>query len=305
MKAVGFLAQACLGGGPVLDGFACTPTVPASLAVVVGPGSLTVASEVDQNNFGSLAADATPLVKMGILSTATTFALTVPPVSGQSVNYLVEASFLETDAVPVVLPYYNAANPSQGFAGANNSGSAQNTQRLQTVALQLKAGAAASTGSQATPAVDPGCVAVATITVNAGQTTVTAPSIAVPSSAPLLGFKLPQMNFGASLQRAGWQQLPSGIILQWGSASTSTGNADNYSFPRVFPNGVFSVTVNEAQAGGWNLPNTAQPAPTLYGVGNASASGFQVSCVCFVAGTGGLQPVYDKSSSFFWMAVGF
>ena len=304
MKAVGFLAQACLGAGPVLDGFACVPTVPASMSVTVGPGSLAVTSEVDANGFGSLAADPANLVKMGINETPASFALTAPTVSGQSINYLLEASFSEVDAVPVVLPYYNAANPSQGYAGANNSGSAQNTQRLQQVALQLKAGAAANTGTQATPPVDPGCVAVAVVTVNAGQTTITASSIAVPGTAPFLPMKLPQLHFDLSATRDGWQRLPSGLILQWGNALTATGNLDPVSFPLPFPNAVFSVCVNEAAASGWRTPGSSVPSPTLYGVNAASTTGFSVSCAAFATNGGALGVSYGAGSGFNWIAIG-
>ena len=41
MIAIGALAQAILGTNPVADGLACTPTVPASMQVVIGPGSLS------------------------------------------------------------------------------------------------------------------------------------------------------------------------------------------------------------------------------------------------------------------------
>ena len=305
MKGLGFLAQACLGSGPVIDGFACAPTVPASLAVTVGPGSITVLAEVDPNPYGSLAADTANLVKMGIVETGTSFTLTAPTVSGQSVNYLIEAAFLEEDSVPVVLPYYNAANPSQAFAGAANSGSSQNTQRLQTVALELKAGAASNTGTQATPSVDPGYVAVAVVTVSAGQTAINANNIAVPASAPFLGFKLPQLQFGSSIARSGWQRLPTGLLVQWGTSVTNTGNLDAVSFPLPFPSAVLSVTATEANAASWSVAGTGAVAPVIYGVANASASGFQLSSVVVRSQSGTVAASFEASASFYWLAVGY
>ncbi len=126
MVALGYLARATLGAAPLVDGLACTPTAPASLTVSIGPGSITVPSVIDSTAFGSLPADTVdPLIKMGIVTTPTTFTLSAPGTSGQSINYLIQASLLETDATPVVLPYYNAANPAQPYSGPANAGTAQ------------------------------------------------------------------------------------------------------------------------------------------------------------------------------------
>jgi len=184
----GFMAQGAFGTGTQVWGLACGPTSPASMSVVVGPGAIVSQQVVDQNAFGSLAADtADALVKVGINLTSTTLTLTAPSSSGQSINYLIEASFLEQDTTPVVLPYYNASNPAQPYTGPSNSGAAQNTQRLQRAQLQLKAGTPASTGSQATPAVDSGWVGLYVVTVAYGQSTVTAGNISVYTAAPFVG----------------------------------------------------------------------------------------------------------------------
>jgi hypothetical protein len=93
MVAIGYLAQAVLGSSVVVDGLACRPTNPASMSVTVGPGSISQLAVVDTLAFGSLAADVTdPLVKMGIALSSTEFALAAPTSSGQSTNYLVQAS---------------------------------------------------------------------------------------------------------------------------------------------------------------------------------------------------------------------
>ncbi len=304
MKGLGFLAQMCLGNAPLVDGLACQPTVPASLQVTVGPGSILVSSEVDGQSYGTLAADASNLVKMGINTGNSVFTLTPPTVSGQSINYMIEASFLEQDAVPVVLPYYNAANPAQGLAGQGNNGTAQNTQRLQQVALQLKGGAAANTGTQTTPPADQGWVIIAVITVNAGQSVITSSNIVVPSTAPFLNYKLPQMSFACGLNRTGWQSLPSGLIVQWGTALTVTGNLDQFTFPISFPSTCYSLTVSEGAAGGWNNAAYPVPVPTIYGVNNLSASGFQVSCLSPVINGATSSISYAKRSGFNWVAFG-
>jgi hypothetical protein len=199
MIALGYLAQATLGSSTVVDGLACTPTTPASMTVNVSPGSITLLGPVDSTNYGSLSADVTAtLVKMGINLINTQFTLTAPSISGQSINYLIEAAFDESDSGPVVLPYYNAANPAQPYSGPNNSGTAQNTQRLQRVQLQLKPGAPANAGAQQTPPADSGWTGLYVVTVNYGQTEVSAGDIVPVSTAPFVPFKLPQLSPGVS-----------------------------------------------------------------------------------------------------------
>ena len=199
MVGIAALAAATLGTSTVVDGLSCTPTAPASLSVVMAPGTITQLSSVDATAYGSLAADVTDqIVKTGINLQAVNFTLAAPASSGQSINYLIEAAFSEIDADPVVLPYVNAANPSQAFSGPNNAGTAQNTQRVQRVQLQVKPGAAASSGTQTTPAVDAGWVGLYVVTVNYGQTAITSSNIVVAPGAPFLQYKLPVLRPGFS-----------------------------------------------------------------------------------------------------------
>ena len=129
LVALGYLAQATLGTSVIADGLVCAPTLPASMNVTVGPGSITQYGVVDTLAFGSLPADTTdPLLQMGINVAATSFSMTAPSGSGEAIAYLIEASFLESDAGPVILPYYNSANPGIPYSGPANSGTPQNTQ---------------------------------------------------------------------------------------------------------------------------------------------------------------------------------
>jgi hypothetical protein len=197
MVALGFLTQACLGTNTVVDGLACTPTSPASLGVQIGPGSIGQLSVVDSSAYGSLAADTgDALVKMGINLTAQTLTLQPQLSSGQSITYLIQATLSEIDVDPLVLAYYNAANPSQPFSGANGNNVAQNTLRKQVVELLAKPGAPATTGSQALPPVDNGWVGLYSVTIGYGQLAVTASNIAVWPLAPFINFKLPQLRPG-------------------------------------------------------------------------------------------------------------
>ena len=188
MVSDGFLAQAMFGAGPVINGLACTPSVPASMQVAVGPGMIASMQTVDGTPFGSLPADIEdPLVKIGINLTATTFTLAAPTTAGDSINYLIEVGFTEFDATPIVLPYYNAANPAMNYSGPNNSGAQQFTQRLQRVLLNLVAGTPAPTGTQTTPPADTGTLPLYVITVPSSATLVAPSNIALAAGAPFIG----------------------------------------------------------------------------------------------------------------------
>ncbi len=197
MKALGMLISATLGTSTVVSGLPVGPSSPAAMNVVVGPGSIFQLATVDAAAYGSLPADnADALMKQGINITSTTLAIPAPTTSGYAQSYLIEAALLEQDAAPVVLPYYNAANPSSPYLGPGNAGTAQNTVRAQTVQLQAKAGVPAAAGFQATPAVDAGWVPLAVVTVSYGQASITAANIVAAPGAPLID----PLGFGRGVQ---------------------------------------------------------------------------------------------------------
>ena len=235
MIALGNLAQMILGSNPVVDGLKCAPTAPASMSVTVSPGSLAQLSVVDVVPYGSLPADTNePLVKVGINLSPTTFLLTPPMTPGQSTNYLIEGTFQESDAAPVVLPYYNASNPAQPYSGPTNSGLPQATRRTQQVQLQVKAGIPANTGTQVTPSPDSGWVALYGVTVSYGQVTIDQTSISPAFYSPALQWKLPSLRpgFGSGVQSFtsnGTFTVPTGVtqveVEIWGGGSGSYASA--------------------------------------------------------------------------------
>jgi len=91
-----------------------------------------------------------------------------------------------------------------------------------------------------------------------------------------------------SLASSGYQKLPGGIILQWGSvASTSDGNSQSITFPLAFPATVYSVQVT-----GNNITTTANAAHWVaHGV---STTGFTAKYNATAAG----------SSTAMWFAIG-
>lgn len=229
---MGFILRAAFGTSTVADGLLCIPTSPASMSVSIGPGSILFNTTVDTlaAGFGSLPLDtADTLMKIGTNLTTTTIGpFTAPSSAGQSQNFLIEASFAETDGSPVVLPYYNSANPAIPFGGPANTGAAQNTIRTQTVSLQVKAGVAATTGSQTTPAPDIGWIGLWVVTIANGTATLLAGNINPFPGAPFIPEKL-------------------GVGSLFGYSNLQTfGSSTTW----VVPNGVTSAKVTVTGAGG-------------------------------------------------------
>ncbi len=192
MLALAYDIQAWGGTGTIADGLGCIPSVPASLAVQILPGSLCQLAANDQTAFGSLAIDVThQIMQQGILLDATSLTLTPPGTAGQAINYLIQAQFQASDTDATVLAYFNSANPTVPFMGPANSGTAQPTTRKGIIVLQAKAGVAATAGSQVTPSPDAGYVGLYSVTVANGATALTSGQISQLATAPFLSVKLP------------------------------------------------------------------------------------------------------------------
>lgn len=159
------------GGQVYVDGLSVVPTAPASMRVVVAPGRAYASRVVDATPYGTLPADSDVIVRSA-RTDGETYLLAAPSQPGTAQRYLVQATVSERDADPVVLPYYNAAAPSQAYSGPENSGQPQATRRLSVVSLQLKVGIPAVVGSAVPPPVDAGWVAIAEIEVRAGDVAV-------------------------------------------------------------------------------------------------------------------------------------
>lgn len=190
MIALGHVLQDMLGTSTLFSGLGCVPTSPAGMTVNVNPGRAYSYQATDSGAYSSLAADAHLIVKQGILLDAVNFACPAPTTAGFSISYLIEGAFQEVDAGSVVLPYYNASNPAQAYSGPNGTGTPNTTYRDNTVQLQLKAGVAATSGSQATPTPDAGFNGLWVVTVPYGATSITSAMISQYTGAPFLGSSL-------------------------------------------------------------------------------------------------------------------
>jgi hypothetical protein len=263
MVALGLLAMDLLGTSTVVGGMACTQTVVASLNVLIAAGRIYSLQNIDGSTYGSLASDTThQVMKQGILLDAVTLATPAPTTAGQSINYLIQAAYQDSDTVPVVLPYFNASNPTgPALTGPGGLGAAQNTQRKGAINVTAKAGIPATTGTQTTPAADAGFTALYVVTVANGQASVTAGNIAKAPGAPLISSFVPfQSDGGISLggltsQGAGTINgqiftALNGLITQLfpgvpasnstTAATTDVGKCINATTNITIPNGTFS-----------------------------------------------------------------
>ncbi|MCP3017561.1 hypothetical protein [Cupriavidus basilensis] len=187
MIALAKLSAAMLGTAMVVNGLGCVPTGPASLQVVVNPGEVYSLANIDATAYSSLPADTThSILKQGISLDPVTLSCPAPATAGQSVNYLIQVAYLDTDAGLITLPYYNASNPTQAWAGPGGSGAQQATARKGIANITAKAGVSATTGAQVTPAPDAGYTGLWVVTVANGQTAITSANIAQATNAPIL-----------------------------------------------------------------------------------------------------------------------
>jgi hypothetical protein len=211
------IAAAVLGTSTLVNGLACAPTSPASLQVQVAPGEIYSLQNLDGTAYSSLAADTThQILKQGLLMDTVTLNCPAPSTSGYSINYLIEATYQDVDGNALVLPYYNASNPSQAYSGPNNTGSQNYTTRKGVCAVSVKAGVAATTGSQTTPAPDAGYTGAYVVTVTYGQTQILAGNISTYASAPFLP--------SAGLVVGGLQGNACNISAAGGTADAITGS---------------------------------------------------------------------------------
>jgi hypothetical protein len=210
MIAQGYLAQGILGTSTVVDGLSCIPTIPASLAVTINPGSIYQLEPVDSTSWSSLPLDTVhQIIKQGISLDAVNLTLIPPGTSGQAINYLIEAAFSEQDTGTQVLPYFNSANPLIPFSGPAGSGVSQPTLRQGLISLVAKAGVAATAGTQVTPAPDVGYVGMWVVTVANGATQLTSAQISQYAAAPFILVKLPQLPYWVQ-QGTYWQCIDAG-----------------------------------------------------------------------------------------------
>lgn len=96
----------------------------------------------------------------------------------------------------------------------------------------------------------------------------------------------------------GYQRLPSGLIIQWGSGTSVTGNNDTVTLPIAFPNLFHQAWVSEGNATGWG----GTPNPTVHGVTLTAALGSFGASAVRLDSAGNVS--YQTGISYRWLAIG-
>lgn len=183
LVGLAYAMRGLVGTNVEVNGLAVTPTSPiADLRIHIDTGSIYALDTLDATAYGDLGADTSTVVKQGLSQTPLTFTITPPGTAGQSQVFLVEAQLQDNDDNAAVLKYYNGT--SVPWNGPSGLGASQNTRRNVLCTVQLKAGVAATTGSQVTPAPDSGYTGLAAVTVANGQTQITGANIVQLTTAP-------------------------------------------------------------------------------------------------------------------------
>ena len=278
MFGIGYAMQAILGTTTLVDGCGCLPTSPTpDLHVNIQVGSIYSLTTVDSSAYSDLGTDATSIVKQGIQPSVQTLSITPPGTVGFSQVYLVQAEYQDVDTGAAVEPYFNNGNPSAPFSGPNNAGTSNFTIRQGKCTISLKAGTAASTGTQTTPTPDLGFVGLWAVTVANGQTQITSPNIvAYNNSAAFIPVRLPLVPAG--VQNGTW--IYATDTSAGGAAVVTTATTSTSSAVLTFAGGVpayvatgmkaFDITTPGAITGGQTVLSKTGTTVTLSGNVNAT-----------------------------------
>lgn len=256
MMGLGYLSQAAVGVGPVIQGLGVNQTTVAGLSVFIAAGSMYAQQVIDQTAYSSVASDTGGIVvKQGINDrTVTLGPVTLPSGSNKQIC-VVQAKIVELDTDSVVLPYYNSANPNVALNGPGGAGTSQ--PRTRKVALQFNfLYGTPTTGTPAAPSLDPGGMALAQFELRSGTTEIKFGT----QSASLAAIKLydgypvdprvypPYASLSSANVFAATQIFQSNVVIS-GAASSPTPGAGVNGFPILS-----QFDDNVAAAGSFKIP---------------------------------------------------
>jgi hypothetical protein len=165
----------------VVSNLILSPTDPTSLTLNITNGFMASLQPVDASAYGSLPADTSSVLQLGF-NQQTSIAIGNDLEAGQAQYVLIQCGFSQIDSDAAVLPYVNISNPAVPFNGPSNSGVSQDTVRNAVAVISLVPGTPATSGSEVPPTVSTGCVALAYVDLQAGQTTISADQILNPDN---------------------------------------------------------------------------------------------------------------------------
>ena len=186
-KGISKAVQDVLGQGiAIASGLVASASSPNSLTLNIGSGSLYLQTILDPSSAGDLPTDGQTYFLQGIAWAPQSVTLsTAALASGQSQWALIQAGFSFSDVIrssdPTggLLPFYNAANPTQPLQGQGNTGVLLPTARTATVVLSVVYGTPATTGSEVPPSAASGNVGLYLVDLSYGQTAISQAQILV------------------------------------------------------------------------------------------------------------------------------
>lgn len=118
----------------------------------------------------------------------------------------------------------------------------------------------------------------------------------------VLAYLLAGTGLGKSQANPGYQILPGGTIIQYGSSTSGANGGTTITFPITFPNACISVNLTESNASSTWPGDGSSGTPTLHGVSNgASTQSFGAYSMRWQnSNWGGSQGL-----GFMWIAVGY
>lgn len=88
-------------------------------------------------------------------------------------------------------------------------------------------------------------------------------------------------QFVQSLSSNGYQMLPSGLIIQWGSLNVGSNSSATFTFPIAFPHAMFQLVLTQIETvpttGSWGWGNNTS---TQVGIYNGNSGSASVSIIC-------------------------
>ncbi|MEZ7136812.1 hypothetical protein [Komagataeibacter sp. SM21] len=240
------------------SGFACAPGT--GLAVIIAPGSLLAPGVVDGTSYGTLAPVSSALVRQ--YTSRDPLALEVP---GTAATYTVYVTPVTIDGDAIVLPFYNAADPSVTYAGSDNTGATAPTVRQDLAQLGIGV------------SVPAGAYPLWTVTVPAGASAITADMLTQAAGAPFYD-TIPQLQ-------AAKQDALGFTPVQQGGGPDQTGDKVNLG-QDTSHSGIMRVSINGSDAGG-----------LLSGTYGKSAPDYQILGLYFQTSTGRPVAVFSNGTA--------
>lgn len=215
-----------------------------------------------------LPADTTKVALQGLAAsnTANIGPLNPPGTGGQSINYLLECQVQITDTTSQSVNIVSS--------GGSVTATAANRDRKDIVACQSKAGTAATTGSQTTPAVDAGWVAIGFAAVANGTVTITSGMITALTAQQFFGFvQASSLGSNAVLLSPSSQQSGNVNVSGTGTFGGALSAVGLTSSAGVAAGGALTGVTNGTLTGFLNVGNGVAASSGVLGVGQSATAG--------------------------------